>query len=90
MAPSRKYSGATTAQRCKILWGGKAPAKNPDGSTSGVKVITDTTWALQVVHETIGLVKISVKAGNRDMALTGYVDTSKTKISEALLRRRYR
>jgi len=86
MGPSRKYSGASTLQRCKILWGGKAPAKNSDG----IKVITDTTWAHQLVHETIGLVKITVKAGNKDMALNGYTDGSKTKISEALLRRRYR
>lgn len=79
MAPSRKTS---TPQKCKVLWGGKALAKT--------RVITDTTWAYQYQHETVGGVTITVKAGNKDLALDGYNDNSKTKISEALLRRLYR
>ena len=79
MAPSRKF---TTPQKCRILWGGKSPAKT--------QVITDTTWAHHFQHETVGGVTITIKAGNKDMALESYNEGSKTKISEALLRRRYR
>jgi hypothetical protein len=65
-----------------VLWGGKALSKT--------NVITDTTWAHHYRHETVGGVTVTVKAGSKDLALDGYSESSKTKISEALLRRRYR
>lgn len=87
MPPSRKFKNASTLQKCKVLWGGKVLSKTTE---SGVKVITDTTWAHHYQHETVGGVTVTIKSGNKDMALEGYNESGKTKISEALLRRRYR
>jgi len=72
-------------QRCKLLWG----LQNGE-SDAAPTVQTDKTWGYRFSMETIGLVELSFKAGNRDMILDGYSDASKTKLSEALLRRRYR
>jgi len=89
MSPKKKNpSKPRDKPRCKLLWGQKS-SKEKEGATTG-KVKTDTTWAYQYAMETVGLVEISAKAGNKDMALDGYSETSKTKISESLLRRRYR
>ena len=74
-----------SVQKCKLLWGNKG---SEDSAAPIVQ--TDTTWAYRFSMETLGLVELSFKAGNRDMALDGYSDDSKVRMSEALLRRRYR
>jgi len=76
---------ARSKLKCKILWGQKSL-----GTKDTEEVKTDTTWAFQYSLETLGLVVINVKAGNKSLILDGYSEESGTKISESLLRRRYR
>lgn len=74
--------------KCKLLWNLPTSSKAKHSATG--KVQTDSSWAYRYHLETIGGVDITIKAGNRDLALDGYSEESKTKISESLLRRRYR
>lgn len=76
---------ARSKLKCKLLWGQKSL-----GTKDTEEVKTDTTWAFQYSLETLGLVVINVKAGNKSLILDGYSEESGTKISESLLRRRYR
>lgn len=81
-----KPSSSTTGQRCRVLWTSKSEADKEASS----KLLTDDTWAYCFRKETIGMVAINVKAGNKDLVLGGYSENQKLKLSEALLRRRYR
>jgi hypothetical protein len=74
------------ANRCKILWG----AKGGKAAEKSGKVLTDKSWAYSHHHETLGLVTVSAKAGNRALALENYSEEQKTKISSNLLRKKYR
>lgn len=79
---SRKTS-EDKANRCKILWGAR-PIERAN------RVLTDKTWAHTHFHESLGLVTFTAKAGNRSLALESYSEELKTKISQSLLKKKYR
>ena len=89
MTSEAKKSAASRKASCKILWRSRS-ADSVSGTKKKPVVITDHTWVLRHTHETVGLVTVTVKAGNRDYALDSYTEDQKTRISENLLRRRYR
>ena len=78
---SRNSAGEKN-NRCKILWGVPSGRSAADNKTS--KVLTDKTWAHTYSHETLGLVTITAKAGNRALTLENYSEDLKTKISRAV------
>lgn len=70
----------------KMLWN----APKPKGTSDVPKIILADSWSYQHQSETLGMVVITAKAGNKDLALNAYVPDQKLRCSEALLRRRYR
>lgn len=82
--PKKNSKPRSGTGKCKILWGAETREKD-------AKVVTDKSWAFTFKTDTLGLVSITVKAGNKNIALDGYSeDLGKLKISQSLLRHRYR
>jgi hypothetical protein len=89
MSSDSKKSAASRKASAKVLWRSHS-AGDLAGAKKKTLVVNDKTWVYRHTHETAGLVTITVKAGNRDYALDSYTEDQKTRISENLLRRRYR
>lgn len=82
--PKKNSKPRSGTGKCKILWGTETREKD-------AKVVTDKSWAFTFQTDTLGLVSITVKAGNKNIALDGYSeDLGRLKISQSLLRHRYR
>lgn len=73
----------------RIIWGNEESGILLPTSPS--KFVRDKTWIMHYEHQALNFTDVTVKAGNKAMALTGLGDEDlKLRTSESLLVRKYR
>lgn len=84
-----KMSKGGSQTSARIIWGNEQSGILLPTSPS--KFVRDKTWIMHYEHQALNFTDVTVKAGNKAMALTGLSDEDlKLRTSESLLVRKYR
>jgi len=84
-----KMAQGGSQRSARIIWGNEESGILLPTSPS--KFVRDKTWIMHYEHQALNFTDVTVKAGNKAMALTGLGDEDlKLRTSESLLVRKYR